>query len=265
MTQSSDSSVEYDAVEAVLPHHTDAPPELDAPGISWRERLKHSVDQGLHAAKMNLRPGIVLWFIGLVVLGAYFFTDFGRQYLEKLGEFRSQYGLAYAAIVTPLVGGIIPWIVMRWRHATRSRATISLLIFLAFFWAGRGVEVSLFYELLAWLFGEELKWHVVLSKVVLDQFIIAPTWFMVSTLILYHWQSQSYKLSAFKQLGNRRWYIDEVVPTIIANMGVWVPAVGMIYVLPLTLQLPMQNLVLCFWSLMLLVMTDQDKKSAGQD
>ncbi|MEM1213057.1 MAG: hypothetical protein AAGI68_12265 [Planctomycetota bacterium] len=44
----------------------------------------------------------------------------------------------------------------------------------------------------------------------------------------------------------------------IANGMVWVPAVGAVVVidlLPLALQLPIQNLVLCFWSLMLIIQT----------
>jgi hypothetical protein len=36
---------------------------------------------------------------------------------------------------------------------------------------------------------------------------------------------------------------------LIANMAVWVPAVAVIYALPTPLQLPMQNMVLCFYTL----------------
>jgi hypothetical protein len=42
-----------------------------------------------------------------------------------------------------------------------------------------------------------------------------------------------------------------VLPTLIANFGVWVPAVAIIYALPTPLQLPLQNLVLCFFTLLL--------------
>jgi hypothetical protein len=37
----------------------------------------------------------------------------------------------------------------------------------------------------------------------------------------------------------------------IANFAVWVPAVAIIYALPTALQLPLQNLVLLFFTLLL--------------
>lgn len=49
----------------------------------------------------------------------------------------------------------------------------------------------------------------------------------------------------------RGWYARTVLPTLIANFGVWVPAVAIIYALPTPLQLPRQNLVLCFFTLLL--------------
>jgi hypothetical protein len=37
----------------------------------------------------------------------------------------------------------------------------------------------------------------------------------------------------------------------IANIAVWIPAVAIIYALPTALQLPLQNLVLLFFTLLL--------------
>jgi hypothetical protein len=55
----------------------------------------------------------------------------------------------------------------------------------------------------------------------------------------------------------------EVLPITVANVAVWVPAVVAVYLLPLPLQLPMQNLVLCLWALMLVFMTDPKGASAS--
>jgi hypothetical protein len=45
------------------------------------------------------------------------------------------------------------------------------------------------------------------------------------------------------------WYRRRVLPLLIGNIGVWVPAVAIIYLLPTPLQLPLQNIVLCFYTL----------------
>ncbi len=47
------------------------------------------------------------------------------------------------------------------------------------------------------------------------------------------------------------WMMREIVPVLIANLGVWLPTVCIIYTLPTVLQLPLENLVLCFFTLML--------------
>jgi hypothetical protein len=48
-----------------------------------------------------------------------------------------------------------------------------------------------------------------------------------------------------------QWYRRKVLPVLISNLGVWVPTVCIIYALPTALQLPLQNLVLCFFTLLL--------------
>ena len=47
------------------------------------------------------------------------------------------------------------------------------------------------------------------------------------------------------------WYVRRVLPMLISNLGVWVPAVCIIYALPTPLQLPLQNVVLCFFTLLM--------------
>jgi FtsH-binding integral membrane protein len=42
---------------------------------------------------------------------------------------------------------------------------------------------------------------------------------------------------------------------LVATWGVWVPAVAVIYLLPTALQLPLQNVVLCFFTLLVIFMT----------
>jgi len=45
------------------------------------------------------------------------------------------------------------------------------------------------------------------------------------------------------------------LPMLIAGWLVWIPTVMLIYLFPLPLQLPFQNIILCFWSMILLFFT----------
>jgi hypothetical protein len=59
-----------------------------------------------------------------------------------------------------------------------------------------------------------------------------------------------------------RWYRRRVLPVMVSNWGVWIPAVSIIYMLPPALQLPLQNLVLCLWALMLIFLTSPRGETA---
>ena len=57
-----------------------------------------------------------------------------------------------------------------------------------------------------------------------------------------------------------RWYARRALPMLLANIGVWLPLVCIIYALPTPLQLPLQNIVLCFFTLMLANMSQRQTK-----
>ncbi|MFW5682720.1 MAG: hypothetical protein ACOC1G_06915 [Phycisphaeraceae bacterium] len=94
----------------------------------------------------------------------------------------------------------------------------------------------------------------------LDQGVYAPLYAAPSLLLAYRLHDGGYRLRSLGVVASRRWWLDKALPVILANSAVWTPAVAMIYALPLALQLPMQNLVLCFWSLILVFMTDPDRQ-----
>lgn len=230
------------------------------PAASRTAPLRRSVAAGVAAAKANLRPAIALWLLGLTILGAYSFTDAGRAGLERVAAVRETYGLLYAALATATFGGLIPWLVMRSRPRARSRATAGLLAFMLVLWMEKGLEVHALYAGLALLLGDTNAWPVLLGKVAIDQGLYAPWYAAPSLLLAYRLHDTGYRLRSLGAVVSRRWWLDEALPVILANAAVWTPAVAMIYALPLALQLPMQNLVLCFWSLILVFMTDPTRE-----
>lgn len=253
---------------------SDAAELENPPGLPWEQPegdaepdasagstpLRRSIAEGVAAAKANVRPAIALWLLGLAILGAYFFTDAGRAGLERVAAVRETYGLLYAMLATATFGGLIPWLVMRSRPRSRSRATAGLLVFMNVLWMIKGVEVHALYAGLAWLLGDTNELPVILGKVALDQGVYAPLYAAPSLLLAYRLHDAGYRLRSLGVVASRRWWLDKALPVILANSAVWTPAVAMIYALPLALQLPMQNLVLCFWSLILVFMTDPDRQ-----
>ena len=60
---------------------------------------------------------------------------------------------------------------------------------------------------------------------------------------------------------DRRSYFVRYVKVQVACWTVWIPAVTIIYSLPAELQVPMFNLVLCFYTLVLAVLTSEGARA----
>ena len=112
------------------------------------------------------------------------------------------------------------------------------------------------------LLGDSNAPGVIAGKVAFDQGLYAPLWAVPSMLLLYRWHDHGYRPGALRAGLRGRWWLRHVLPVNLANAGVWIPAVCMIYALPLALQLPMQNLVLCFWSLMIVFLAREGDPEA---
>jgi hypothetical protein len=125
-------------------------------------------------------------------------------------------------------------------------------LLLTAFWGYKGLEIEAWYRILAHVVGEGHNAATIVTKTFLDQFVYCPLLAVPLTVVVYKWNAVDFSFRAvaadFRQPG---WYGRTVLPTLVANLGVWVPAVAIIYSLPTPLQLPLQNLVLVFFTLLL--------------
>jgi hypothetical protein len=232
------------ALRSVMQH--DVAPS--APVSPWR--------LGLAGARANLIPGICLQIFALLLLGAYYLHGPARAALEQLASFRVQAGMPFDAMTTALFGAVIPFLVLKLRASTRSRYTFPQMALITAFWAYKGIEVSYFYKFQAWLFGEGNSATTIILKTLFDQYIYCPLIAIPVTWVIYNWAEQRFSSARIvAEVRRRGFYGRCVLPILIANWGIWTPAVAIIYLLPTALQLPMQNIVLCFFTLMLATIT----------
>ena len=212
---------------------------------------------GLLAARANAVPGVVLSVFAVALLLAYWYVGPVHEALEKLGRFKVQTGYAFSAISTALFGGLIPGLVQRVRPRLRATMPWPALWFLTAIWGIKGMEVDLLYRLQAMWFGDDRQLSTILPKIALDMGLYCPLWAVPTTVLCYAFKDAGFSwrrtAAPLRELGLGRWYLERVLPVAVSNWAVWVPAVCVIYCLPLALQLPMQNLVLCFWSLLLVL------------
>lgn len=211
--------------------------------------LRFALGQGLHAARRNLMPALVVQAVALGIVCGWYHSPALHHGLLELARLKAQAPWLYALLATSFFAGLIPGLVRTVRGEPRAARLIPWLML---FWGLKGLEINALYEGLAWLIGPGHATATVLTKVAIDQLLYAPLWAVPSTIVVYGLMEG--ERQPWRQLGQACWYRERFLPTAIANALLWIPTVAIIYHLPTALQLPLQNLVLCLWSLLLVIL-----------
>ena len=187
-----------------------------------------------------------------------------RQAFESLGQLKTQTGWLFAVISTSIFGGLIPTvlpIVLRLPQGSVSQDKFwTFLAANCLFWAFKGLEVDLLYQFQSWMFGDNNDFKTVATKVFIDMTFYAPAIGLLNCILFYAWRDNQFSISRTRKSLGEHWYINKVLPPLISNFCVWCPAAVLIYNLPLPLQLPIQNLILCFWVLILVFFTSESEQ-----
>lgn len=219
---------------------------------------------GLRGARANLVPGLVLQLVALALVLAYYFHPPTREFCGRLAAFRTEQGFRYSLISTSFFGGMLPCLYLKLSPATRHRYDCKQNLLLILFWAYKGVEVDFWYRLLARVVGAGNAVPTVVIKTILDQFVVCPLFFVPVTVIIYTWCESHFDTAALvADLRAPGWYRRKVPAMLISNLGVWTPTVCIIYSLPSALQIPLFNIVLCFFTLLLAHVTRAEKPSSA--
>lgn len=212
-----------------------------------------------HAFKVNLIPGLILQAFAISIALCFFFWPASHIAFNYIATLKADYGWKYALISTAIFGGILPFLFLKLTNKISVNAW-KIFFFYTIFWAVKGVEVNIFYGFQAIWFGNENDFNTIATKVSIDQFIYSAFWAVPSITIAYLWMEEGFNIKRWKK-GINKELIQLKIPTIIvSNWLTWIPAVSVIYIMPPALQLPLFNLVLCFFVILLSVLTKNDEQ-----
>jgi len=207
------------------------------------------------ALKQNLIPGLVLQFFALSLVLVYFFVPASQPVYAWFGVLKHQYGFFYSFVATAIFGGLIPFLyLLLTKSFNPARSYSWLLVFYLIFWGLKGIEVDFFYQLQGDWFGYESNVKTIFLKACVDQFIYSAFWAAPSITIVYLWVECGYNFRAWLNAMDRNFFSVKIPTVIFSNWMVWIPAVSIVYSMPQDLQIPLFNLVLCFWVLLLSVL-----------
>ncbi len=214
-------------------------------------KLRLFFTPGLIGLKRNVVPGLVLQACALFVVLGYVLLPSFHAMLDGVGALKMRYGYAYSAISTAFFGGAVPYLtLLATKRVPRGRAWGELAFYLGF-WLWKGVEVDALYRLQGLVFGTAFAVLTIAAKTCVDQFVYNPLWAAPTQVIFFLWKDAGFSSTEMLRSIQREALGSRVVVVLFSNWMVWVPAVSIVYSLPSALQLPLSNLVTCFWCLLL--------------
>jgi|TARA_B110000495_G_C23039206_1_gene622127 hypothetical protein len=223
----------------------------DGYGSVVHGHFKEVVRLGWGGAKSNLLPGAVLWVLGIILVISYYQVQAVGEMLDRLGEFKLASSPWFGIISTALFGSLIPWIVQAVFLKGADKQPFRHVPWLLLFWGIHGWQVDWLYRIQAGLFGNGIDFMTILKKTLVDEFVWVPFLAVWQLVLGYLLIEKKGSLLEFRAALKKKPFLDRAIPLMIANWVVWIPAVSLIYLFPLPLQLPLMNIILALWCLIL--------------
>jgi hypothetical protein len=216
-----------------------------------KSRIKTSLRSSISAVKANIVPGMLLIAFALFIIFSYYYIKEAKFIFSFIAALKLEYGYIFSIFSTALFGGTIPFIFELFLKRDMGKSRLKFYLFLNIFWAVKGLEIDFFYRLQAGFFGNNSDFFTVFFKTLVDQLIYVPLWAAPTMIIAYHYRDRGFRISGIYSELKQDFLYKRMLPILFSGWMVWLPAVIIIYNLPLELQLPIQNIILCFWSLMM--------------
>ncbi len=227
------------------------------------------IQNGWTAARKNFGPGLLLQGVALAMVLLYYFYPPFRAILLEIPAIQQRMGIWFPIVVTSFFGGVIPYLFMVVRREIPPGMYVANLLFMLGFWALLGLAVDFMYKGQALMFGDQPDAATVVKKVGFDQFVFSPFFSAPYSAIAMHWKHCRFSFSEARRQFSRRMFTVEIPSVLLALWAVWMPTMAIVYCLPLALQFPLFNIVLCLWSLLLTAMNSNkpggSQRAAGEE
>jgi hypothetical protein len=218
---------------------------------------------GLHSLRALLLPGLILQAVAVAVVLAYYFIPATAGFFAQLAHWQAAGGFAFSAATTAVCGGLLPFLFLRLHPDTRAAHPGPHVVFFLLFWAWKGAEVDLVYRTLTWLHGDGHDVITVARKMATDQFGYNPLYATPVGNLCFAWKDAGFRWAPVAaDLRAGRWYARRVLPVLFAIWFLWIPVTACIYSLPAPLQMPLFNVVLCFWSMLFAHLTGRQNRQS---
>ncbi|MBL9132829.1 MAG: hypothetical protein JNG86_16595 [Verrucomicrobiaceae bacterium] len=213
--------------------------------------------------RANRVPCVLLNVLVVALVVSYYHVPAVAGLWESVGDFKLRWSYAFSLASTIFAAAVMPFGVQALMGTLRQDGKWRRLALLMLFWGYRGMEIDLFYRAQGWLFGHDHDARTLVIKVVVDQFVMSPLWFVPTYVIALRWIERGGSWSALRATLDRLFWFRTLPMVLVTNWIVWIPALALVYSLPPALQFPLFSIVMCFFILVVTVMARSQGKGGA--
>ncbi len=227
------------------------------------KRILEAAHEGWFGAKENLIPGLVIIFFAGLLVTAYYAFSFVRDALEGLQSLRNSWGLGFSMLTSAIGAGLIPGLyLMAVGKSQHDGPGFLDLLFTSLVWATNMIWVDNFYNFQDWFWGPSATFGIVISKMLLDQFVFTAFFSIHHVALGFRLRDLNYDFRALGSALRDDWIIKTIIPMLVNCWLTWIPGTLVVYSLPLPLQIPLMVLIQCFFALEMAFVSSQMKVSS---
>jgi hypothetical protein len=207
---------------------------------------------GIDSVRANRLPMVILWLAAASVVFAYYASPGFAGLLEPLSRWQKESGWVAAFLNRVVFCGALPGFFMVTVPALRPKKVVAAIT-VQTLWSGIcGIVSDLMFSANAAMFGTGIDFMTLTVKTSVNQFVWTPLFFSPLGSLVYFWIGHDFSLEDVRRSLSRRFYHDLVLPNLLVNWALWIPATYAIHMFPTPLQIQLAGLASALLSLMML-------------
>ena len=222
---------------------------------------------GFAAVRANIVPGMALWALGVLILVCYFCIEPTRAFFNWLEEYQNRQGPWFSIASYDFFSAVVPLVFCFSLKSLRPpRPWWKAVLFAFGLWTLMGCSVKVLYWGLEQLYGKVSypfgfnDYVILIKKILTDQFVFSTFYGAPLVAISHFWRDRGYDFGAVRGvLRSKGWFKRMILPTLIMSWTIWIPALCVMYSLPMLLQSHIGGLVNGFWSLICLQIANKSR------
>ena len=221
--------------------------------------LRSAMTPALAGLRHNWPAMAVIQIAAIALVVSYYASPSMQESLKVVALWQVAGGIWFAAVTDGFAGGILPEIakLVTGRLCTIDRSWLIATLHNTAIYAVVGIEVALFYQLQAQMFGTGRDPGTLIIKTLVDTLIFSPFLSIPTAMLFLDLRLKKINL---RKIGLRAFYVDHVAPMMLPCWAFWVPVLLAIYAMPTDLQYSLSVLGEGAWSILFVFISQSEPK-----